>query len=123
MIVGYGASDSSAVPSWVSGFAMAGASGSVRLGVGGFLQAVQEIRRALRVGRGAKDRPLVVLQDLDPRRDISGVIVANLRRQIEVGGKKGGAKLGDQLFHRVALVAETLPPEIPVEARRVPRPV
>ncbi len=53
------------------------------VGLGNFLQgrvlqAVQEIRCALRVRRGGKDRPLVVLEDLNPRRDIGGVVVPDL---------------------------------------------
>ena len=80
------------------------------------LQAVQEIRRALRVGCGAKDRPLVVFQDLDPRGDISGVIVPDLGRQFEVGGQEGRAKFGDKFFHRVAFIAEALAAKIPVKA-------
>jgi hypothetical protein len=51
------------------------------------------------------------------------VIVANLRRQVEIGGQEGRAKLGDRLFHGIAGIAISLAPEIPVEARRVPRPV
>src|SRR5579862_9081967 len=43
----------------------------VRLG-GGILQAVQKIRRPLGMGRCCKDRALVVLQDLNPRRDVGG---------------------------------------------------
>ena len=52
------------------------------------LQGVQKIRRALRVGCGTKDRALVVLQDLDPRCDIGGMIPPNLWRQVEVGAKE-----------------------------------
>jgi hypothetical protein len=55
----------------MSGFAMMRLrSGRVDLSGDGFLrrrllQAVQEIRRALRVGCGGEDGPLVVLQNLD----------------------------------------------------------
>ena len=38
----------------------------VRLDGCGFLQAVQEVRRALRMGCSGEDRPLVVFQHLDP---------------------------------------------------------
>src|SRR6202051_1324486 len=75
------------------------------------------------MGRGAEYRPLVVLQDLDPRRDIGGVIVANLRRQVEIGGKEGGAKFGDKLFHGVSFGAIALAPEVAVKSRRVTSPV
>jgi hypothetical protein len=83
----------------MSGFAMT-CSQSGRVGLNGVfrLQAVQEIRRALRMGRGAENGVLVLFQHLDPRRDIGGVIVPNLRRQVEVGGKKRGTELGDELL-------------------------
>ena len=38
----------------------------VRLGASGFLQAVQEIRRPLRMGCSGEDRPLIIFQHLDP---------------------------------------------------------
>jgi hypothetical protein len=49
------------------------------------LQAVQIIRGALRMGGGAEDRPPVVLQHGYPRGDIGGVILADFRRDIEIG--------------------------------------
>ena len=58
---------------------------------------MQEIRRALRVGCGSQDRPLVVTQDLGPRRNIGSVIRPHFRRQVEVGAKEGRTKLGDKL--------------------------
>src|ERR1700722_18502846 len=88
----------------------------------GFLQAVQKICCALRVRCGAEYRALVVFQHLDPRRNIGGVILANLRRQVEVRRKEGGAKLREFL-HSVAFIAPALPPEIPVETRRVASPM
>jgi hypothetical protein len=57
------------------------------------LQAVQIIRGALRVSGGSEYRPLVVLQHHDPRRNVGGMILADFRRQVEVGAKEGGAKL------------------------------
>src|SRR6202035_4703626 len=89
----------------------------------GLLQAVQEIRRALRVRCRAEYRPLVVLQHLDPRRDIGGVVFANLRREFEVGTKESGTELGDKLLDGVAFIAEPLAAEVAVKARRVARPV
>src|ERR1700747_1632376 len=106
----------------VSAFAMAP---SLRRFLNGcrFLQAVQEIDRALRVRGGGEYRPLVVLQHLNPAGDIGGMVVANLRRQVEVGAQEGRAKLGDQLLHGVAFVTEALAPEFAREARGMPRPV
>ncbi len=58
-----------------------------------FPRAMQKIGGALRVRRGGEDRALVVLQRLDPRRDIGGMVLAKLRRQVEVGGQERGTKL------------------------------
>jgi hypothetical protein len=60
---------------------------------------------------------------LNPRRDVGSMILSHLRRQVEIGGKKRGTKLGDKLFHRVTFVAKTLAAKIAVEARRVTSPV
>jgi hypothetical protein len=49
------------------------------------LQVVQIIGGALRMGGGAEDRPLVVLQHRDPRLDVGGVILADFRRDVEIG--------------------------------------
>jgi hypothetical protein len=70
---------------------------SGRVGLSGVLrlQSVQEVCRALRMGCSAENCALVVFQHFDPRGDIGGVVVANLGRQVEVGAKEGGAKLGD----------------------------
>ena len=87
----------------------------VRLGASGFLQAMQEVRRALRMGCRGEDRPLVIFEHLDPRFYIRPVIPAKLRRQIKVGGQKRGAKLGDKFFHGVAFVAKALATEIAVK--------
>jgi hypothetical protein len=95
----------------------------VRLGGSGFLQAVQEVRRPLRMGCSGEDRPLIVFHHLNPRCYIRPVIPAKLRRQIKVGGQKRGAKLGDKFFHGVAFVAKALATEIAVKARFVASPM
>jgi len=46
----------------------------LRAGSSGSLQAVQKIRRPLGVRCGSEERAFVVLQDLDPRRDIGDVM-------------------------------------------------
>jgi hypothetical protein len=48
------------------------------------LQAVQIIGGLLRVAGGGEDRPLVVLQDFQPGRDIGGVVVAGFRRNAKI---------------------------------------
>jgi len=54
---------------------------------------MQEGRSAFGVGGGGEDRALVVLEHLQPRGDIGGVIFARLGREAEIGGEKGAAKL------------------------------
>ena len=52
------------------------------------LQAVQELRRALRIGCSGEDRAPVVLQYFDPGRDVGSVIAAKLGRQVKIGRKE-----------------------------------
>jgi hypothetical protein len=85
------------------------------------LQAVQIVRGTLRMGGCAEYRPLVVLQHRDPRRDIGGVILADFRREVEVGAEERCAKLGYKLLDGVAFIAETLAAEIAVKSGRVTR--
>src|SRR5260221_7589187 len=87
------------------------------------LQPMQVIDGALRMGGGAEDQALVVAQRLEPRADISGVILANLRRQLEIRREKGGAKLGHQFLPRIAFIAMAHPPEIARQAPLVLGPV
>lgn len=77
---------------------------------------MQERRGAFGMGGGGENRPLVVLQHGEPRSDIGSMIVASLGREAEIGGEKGAAKLSDQLFCGIALVAPALAAELPVEA-------
>lgn len=77
----------------------------------------------LRVGGGGDDEPLVVLQDLQPARDVGGVILARLEGQTEVRAEEGGAELCDQFFASIAGIPETLTAEVPVQARGMARPV
>src|SRR5437016_5843022 len=58
------------------------------------LQSNQIISRLLRMRRRAEDRPLVVLQDLQPPCDISRVILADFRGQVEIGAEEGAAQFG-----------------------------
>ncbi|MBV9501414.1 MAG: hypothetical protein JO138_18765 [Acidobacteriaceae bacterium] len=48
------------------------------------LEALEVIGRFLRVCRCAEDGPLVVLQHVQPMPDISGVVVADFRRDGKV---------------------------------------
>jgi hypothetical protein len=77
---------------------------------------MQEVRGALRMGRGGEDRALVVLQYLDPGRDIGSVIAADLGHQVKIGRKECRTQFGDKLLHGVTFIAETLAPEIAVKA-------
>jgi hypothetical protein len=52
------------------------------------LKPVEKIDGALRVRCGLHDGALVVLEYVDPRRDVGGVVVANLRSQFQVGAEE-----------------------------------
>ncbi len=59
------------------------------------LQAAEIIRRLLRMRRRAENRPLVVLQHLQPVGDIGGVIVAGFGRNAKIGTKESRADFRD----------------------------
>ena len=81
-----------------------------RLLLGG-LVVVQVVDGALRMGRRRENRPLVFSQDLQPRGDIGGMVLAGLRRDAEVGAEKRRADFGHEFFHGIARIAEALPPK------------
>jgi hypothetical protein len=58
---------------------------------GSRLQAVDEIRRALRVAGRGEDRAVVCLENVHPVGDVGGVILARLKRQIKIGTEERGA--------------------------------
>src|ERR1700730_5730253 len=52
---------------------------------------------------------------LQPIVDVAGVVLANLRRDLQVSTEKRGAQLGDQLLESVAFVPPPFPPEVAIE--------
>jgi hypothetical protein len=64
---------------------------------------------------GRENCPLVVFEDLQPIVDIAGVVLANLRGDLQIGTQKRSAKLGDESLHRVAFVCSSLAAEVAVE--------
>lgn len=88
-----------------------------------WLQVVQEVGGALRMGHGPEDGPLVVLQDCEPVDDVGCVILTGRERQFEIDAQEGRAKLGHQFFFGIAFVAPCLAPKFTGEAGRVFRPV
>ena len=80
------------------------------------LPPMQVIDGALRVGCGLKMARLSFLSTFKPRRDVGGVVVADFRRQFQVGAEESGAELGHEFLAGIALVAPGLAAEIPVEA-------
>lgn len=79
------------------------------------LQAVQEVNGLRRMRCGREDRPLVVFEDLQPILDVAGVVLANLRRDPQIGTEKRGAQLCDQLLEGVPFVSEALAAEVAIE--------
>ena len=51
------------------------------------------------------------------------MILANLRRDPDIGRQKGRSQLGHQFLRRIAFIAEPLAPEIPCQPGRVLGPV
>jgi hypothetical protein len=69
-----------------------------RTSCGSHLQAVDEVRRALRVAGRAEDRAVVCLENVQPVGDVGGVVLARLKRQIKIGTEKRGAEFGHEFF-------------------------
>jgi hypothetical protein len=67
---------------------------------------VQKIYGALGVGCGGEERVPVVRENIDPRRNLEGMILTQAQCQVEIGGKKRRTKFGDKFLHRVAFVAK-----------------
>jgi hypothetical protein len=87
------------------------------------LQAVEEVRCPLRVGGCRENGAFVLLQDFQPVPEIGGVIVADFRRNAEVGAKESGSKLRYQFLAGITVVAETLRVEAAVKTALVVRPM
>jgi hypothetical protein len=58
---------------------------------------------------------LVVLKDLQPIVDVAGVVLADLRRDLQISTEKCGAKLGDEFLEGVAFVFPSLAAEVTVQ--------
>src|ERR1035438_7923643 len=88
---------------------------------GGFL--VEVIGCSLGMGSGGKNGAVVVLQNLQPCRDIGGVLLPRFLLQFEVGAQESRAQLGNEFLAAVTFIAPALAAEVAVEALRVLRPV
>ena len=62
-----------------------------QLAFGSRPQAVDEVRRALRVAGRGEDRAVVCLEHVQPVGDVGGVVLARLKRQIKIGTEERGA--------------------------------
>jgi hypothetical protein len=60
----------------------------------GRLQTVDEVRRVLRVAGRREDRAVVCGEHAQPVGDVGGVVLARLKRQIEIGTEERCAELG-----------------------------
>jgi hypothetical protein len=83
---------------------MTSALGGLPLGSGIRLQPVKVSHRLFGKRSCLKYRALIILQNGQPRFDISAVIVAWLDRQAEVCGNENASQLGDQLLAGIAFV-------------------
>src|SRR5260370_39770284 len=84
---------------------------------------MEKIHGALRVRGGGEDRALVLAEDLEPMRQVRGVVLTRLWRDAEIRAQERGAQLSDELFTGVARVAEALAAEVAIETARMLRPV
>lgn len=84
---------------------------------------MQIIDGTLSVGGGLKDGAVVVLENLEPRSDIRGMLFLDFRRDFEIGTKKSGTQFGNEFLPGVAFVAPCLAAEVAFNSGRVPGPV
>ena len=68
---------------------------------------MQEVHGPLRMGGGGEDGFVVVLQNLQPACNIAGMIVTLGEGDLKVGTEESSPQLGNQLFLRIASIAET----------------
>ena len=76
---------------------------------------MQECCGAFGMRGGCKDGALVVFQNLEPVRNVTGVIGTRFRRETKIGGKKRAAQLGDKFFGGVTFIAPAFATEFAVE--------
>ena len=69
----------------------------------GRLQTVEEVHCPLRLAGGGENRPIVILQDLQPVGDVTGVVFTRLERQVQIRADEGGAQLGYQFLDGISL--------------------
>jgi hypothetical protein len=77
----------------------------------------------LRVGGGGEYRPLIFFKDAQPVPEIIGVVFPYLRRDAQFRAKKSGSQFGHEFLAGVAVIAETLCAEIPIQPMLGLRPV
>lgn len=75
------------------------------------------------MGGCGEDGPLVIAQGLEPGADIGGMVGAIFKCESKIGAQERCAKFGDQLFLRVAGIAEALLIEGAIKTVRMARPV
>ena len=80
----------------------------------------QVIRRLLRLRCRDEHGPLVAVEHLQPRRDVTRVLQPAIETAMR--GQEGGAQFGDQLFHGIGRFPEA-PTELAPEPGRCSRPV
>ena len=71
---------------------------------------MEVVGSALGMRGGGEDGACVVLEDCEPVAEIGRVVIADVGRDAEIGAEEGGTKLRDQLFTRIAFIAEAVVP-------------
>ena len=72
----------------------------------------QQAGRFLGLGRSGEDRALVRFEDLEPGRDVAGVMVEVGDRKTQFCPENGRGKLGDQFLGSIGVAAEAVPRDV-----------
>ncbi len=69
---------------------------------------MQEMSGPLGIGRRPEDGLLVRLQDVEPMRQVLGMVGARLVGYLKIGAQEGRAQFGDQFLEGIGVVATAL---------------
>jgi len=77
---------------------------------------VDEVSGLLRMRGCGEYRAVIALQNLEPVRNIGGVIRAGLKCQLKIGTEESCSQLSHEFFLGIRIAAETVAAEVAVKA-------
>lgn len=83
----------------------------------------EEVGGALGLGRSGEDGALVGLEDLEPAGDVGGVVLTDLRRELELAADEGSSEFSDEFFGGIGCVTPARAAEVAIEPGRVSAPM